>query len=151
MDVVGLLLLTSQENSCSLKLQDFLSKYLIAAPVPNQTAHEIAHHFVHKFILVFGIPDMLLTNRGSNFVSEVFAEVCQLLRIKHLHTTAYHPQTNGALERSRRTLKEYLRHYVNEDFNDWDRWIPFAATVCNSFPHTASKFEPCELVYGRRY
>jgi len=49
-----------------------------------------------------------------------------LLKINKIQTTTYHPESNGALERSHRTLAEYLRHYVDEDQTNWDEWIPFA-------------------------
>jgi len=54
-------------------------------------------------ILKFGIPKSILTDQGSNFMSEVFGNVCKILKIKRIKCTAYHPQTNGALERT-----EYL-------------------------------------------
>ena len=62
-----------------------------------------------------------MTDQGTNFLSEVFKNVCKLLKINKIQITAYHPQSNGALERSHRTLAEYLRHYVSADQTDWDK------------------------------
>jgi len=67
-----------------------------------------------------------------------------------VQTTAYHPESNGALERSHRTLAEYLRHYINEDQTDWDEWIPYAIFIYNITPHTATAYTPFELIYGHR-
>jgi len=54
------------------------------------------------------------------------------------------------LERSHRTLAEYLRHYTNEDQTDWDEWISFAMFTYNTTPHTATGYTPFELVYGHQ-
>ncbi|KAL6255544.1 hypothetical protein P5V15_013884 [Pogonomyrmex californicus] len=51
-------------------------------------------------------------DQGTNFTSELFKNTCKLLKIQKLQTTAYYPETNAALERSHRTLTEYLRHYI---------------------------------------
>jgi len=72
----------------------------------------IARAFVEEIILKFGIPQTILTDQGSNFMSEVFRNVCKLLKIKKIKCTAYHPQTNGALERTHRVLVEYLWCFI---------------------------------------
>ena len=68
-----------------------------------------------------------------------------MLQINKIQTTAYHPESNGALERLQETLAEYLRHYINKDQTDWDEWIPFAYNT----PHTATGYRPFELIYGQ--
>jgi len=69
-----------------------------------------------------GIPEKNLTDKGTNFLSEVFKNTCKLLKINKIQMTT--SESNNALERSHRTLHrtlaEYLRHYVNEDQADWD-------------------------------
>ena len=85
---------------------------------------------------------MILTDQGSNFLSEVFSNVCKLLKIKKIRTTAYCPQSNGALERTHRVLVEYLRCFILEDQSTWDRWLPYATFVFNTTPHTATGFTP---------
>jgi len=54
------------------------------------------------------------------------------------------------LERSHRTLAEYLRHYINEEQTDWDDWIPYAMFAYNTTPHTATAYTPFELIYGHQ-
>lgn len=81
-----------------LTFQDELSKFTLAVPIGQQDAMTIARAFVEEIILKFGIPQTILTDQGSNFMSEVFGNVCKLLKVKKIKFTAYHPQTNGALE-----------------------------------------------------
>jgi len=83
-----------------LTFQDELSKYTLALPIKQQDAQTIARVFVEEVILKFGIPQMILTDQGSNFMSEIFTNICRLLKIKKIKCTAYHPQSNGALERT---------------------------------------------------
>jgi transposase InsO family protein len=61
---------------------------------------------VRNILLKFGIPEVVLTDQGSNFLSELFQNTCKLLRIKRIHTTAFHPESNGGTVRG---------HYVEND------------------------------------
>jgi len=84
-------------------------------------------------------------------LSDIFKNTCRLLKIEiKIQTPAYHPESNSALERSHRTLTEYLRHYINKDQTDWDEWIPYAMFAYNTTPHTATGYIPFELMYGHQ-
>jgi len=133
-----------------LTFQDELSKFTLAVPIGQQDAMTIARAFVEEIILKFGITQTILTDQGSNFMSEIFRNVCKLLKMKKIKCTAYHPQTNGALERTHRVLVEYLRCFVLEDQSNWDKWLPYATFVFNTTPHTSTVFTPHELLFGRR-
>lgn len=74
--------------------------------------------------------------------------MCKLLQIEKIQTSAYHPQSNGALERSHRTLAEYLRNFTNGDTSTWDSWLPFAMFSYNSTPHSSTNYMPFEILYG---
>ena len=93
---------------------------------------------------------MVLTDQGSNFLSEIFTNVCKLLKIRKIKCTAYHPQSNGALERIHRVLVEYLRCFILENQTNWDKWLPYATFMFNTMPHTATGFTPHELLFGRK-
>jgi transposase InsO family protein len=135
LDMVGPLPETQEGNKYILTFQDELSKYLVAIPVPRQDAETVARAFVTHIILKFGRPERLLTDQGSNFLSEVFKNTCKMLNIKKLQTTAFHPESNGSLERSHRVLKEYLRHYIAEDQSNWDAWY-HTRYICITLPTT---------------
>ena len=89
-----------------------------------------------------------MTDQNTNFVSEIFKNVCKLLKITKVQTIAYHPESSSALERSHRTLAEYLRHYINANQTDWDEWVLYAIFIYNTIPHTATGYTPFELVFG---
>jgi len=99
-DIVGPLNQTAEGHKYVLTFQDELSKFTLAIPIVQQDAMTVARAFVEEIILKFGIPQSMLTDQGSNFMSEVFGNVCKILKIKRIKCTAYHPQTNSALERT---------------------------------------------------
>jgi hypothetical protein len=150
LDIVGPLTTTLDGNRYLLTFQDELSKFTLAVPIQQQDAETVAKAFVEEVVLKFGIPQVILTDQGSNFLSELFANMCKLLKIKRIKTTAYHPQSNGALERTHRVLVEYLRCYILEDQTNWDKWISYATFVFNTTPHTSTGFTPHELMFGRK-
>jgi hypothetical protein len=147
-DIVGPLTETMSGNKYILTFQDDLSKFLVAIPIPQQDAETVAKHFVLEIALRFGAPAQLLSDQGTNFLSDLFKNMCRMLRIKKIQTTPVHPESNGGLERSHRVLAEYLRHYVSEDQTNWDLWVPYAVYVYNTTVHSATKVTPFELVYG---
>ncbi len=149
MDVVGPLPITQGNNRYILTFQDDLSKYVVAIPIPQQDAETIAKAFVERIVLIYGAPRILQTDQGANFVSEVFRTTCKILRIKKIQSTAFHPESQGGIERSHRVLAEYLRHYVDEDQMNWDHWVSFATYSYNTTKHSATGFTPFELLFGR--
>ena len=150
LDIVGPLNQTADGHKYVLTFQDELSEFTLAIPIVQQDAMTLARAFVEEIILKFGIPQSILTDQGSNFMSEVFGNVCKILKIKWIKCTAYHPQTNGALERTHRVPVEYLRCFIFEDRSNWDRWLPYATFVFNTTPHTSTGFTPHELLFGRK-
>lgn len=132
-----------------LTLQDDLTKYSAAYPLPNATAEESAECLIH-FICQFGIPKSILTDQGTNFTAELFKQTCTFLKIKQLWSSPYHPQTQGALERSHSTLKEYLKSFINEHQDNWPRYVFTAMLTYNTTVHSTTNFTPYELVFGHK-
>ncbi|PNF18384.1 hypothetical protein B7P43_G12483 [Cryptotermes secundus] len=149
LDVVGPLPTTETGMKYILTCQDNLSKYFIVIPMQNQTADEVTDVFVKNIILSYGIPTEIVTDQGSNFMSDVFKRICKLFQIEKVCTTAYHPESNGALERTHKTLTNYLRCFCDKKLNDWDEWLPFACFTYNTTPHSITKYTPYEVLFGR--
>ncbi|KAL3279297.1 hypothetical protein HHI36_016805 [Cryptolaemus montrouzieri] len=145
LDIVGPLPLTELGNKFILTMQDDLTKYSYACCIPNHEAKTIADEFL-KFITLFGIPETILSDNGTDFTSNVIKELNKLFKIKHIFASPYHPQTNGSLERSHHTLKEYLKHYINESQTNWDEYIPLAMFCYNSHYHKTTNYMPFELL-----
>ena len=97
-----------------------------------------------------GISDSILTDRGTNFLAELVEQIYDLLDIRRLKTTPYHPQCDGLSERIIRTLLEMLRHYVGEDQDNWDQHLNKLAFAYNTSVHATTKRTPYELRFGRK-
>lgn len=87
----------------------------------------------------------IVSERSRYGVLEQGNENCKLLKINKHHTSPYHTQANGALERSHRTLGKYLRHFVDKDETNWDTYIPYAMFVLNSSEHRSTGKQPYQL------
>jgi hypothetical protein len=148
-DIVGPFSPSRSQHRYILTVQDDLSKFLIAVPLEDQTAEQVARAFVDHVVLIYGIPQVILSDCGSQFLSETFKSVCKLLGIKRIHSTSFRPQSNGSNERSHKSLIEYLRSYVAADLGDWNKWVKFAVFVHNTTPHSATSCMPFQLLFGR--
>ena len=148
LDTVGPLPETPRGNKHILTMQDNLTKYCLAIAVPDIRATTVADAFAREFIAIFGCPRAILSDRGTTFINRVFAKLTKIFKIKQLSTSAYHPQTNGGLERSHQVLADYLKHYLR-DYDDWDTFLPFAMLSYNVSVHEGTKFSPYHLVFGR--
>ena len=84
----------------------------------------VARVFVNEFICRFGVPDSRHTDQGKNFEAKIINEICALLDIRKTRTTAYHPQSDGLVERFNRTLLGMFSMMVKEDEQGWDLLLP---------------------------
>ena len=123
-------------------------------PLPVITASCVAMAIRNHWLFEYGIPKTILTDRGSNFTGLILRILTKLYGIKHLFTTAYHPRTNGRLERFHRYLKQRLRILAydrNLDFlssDDWDIYVPNIAYSYNITPNRMTHYSPYHLIYG---
>ncbi len=81
-------------------------------------------------------------------MSDIVTQVCRLLQTKQSATTAYHPKTNGRIERFWGSLKTMLRMYVNEDQTGWDETLLIVTYAYNSGVRYATGFSPYQMVFS---
>ena len=105
MDIVRPLPRSSTGRRFMLVICDYATHYL---DLRNIDANTVAEELL-KFFARVGVPEEILTDRGTNFTSQLSTEVYRLLQIKLIRTTPYHPQTDGLVERFNSTLKSMLR------------------------------------------
>lgn len=147
-DTVGPFSLTERGNRYAVSMQCDFSKFIIMVPIPDKSSRTIAQAVLENCILNFGPMQFIKTDQGTEYKG-VFDELCNLLNINHKCSTAYHPQTIGALERNHRCLNEYLRIFTNEARNNWDDWMPFYSFAYNTTPNLEHNYTPFELVFGK--
>lgn len=146
-DCVGPLPRTRSGHKYLLTIMDLSSRFPEAIPLRSITAKTVVQALV-QFFTRYGLPKEVQSDQGSNFMSGVFQQVMHELGIKQFKSTAYHPQSQGALERYHQTLKTMLRAYCEEYPDDWDKGIPFLLFATRDSPNESTGFSPFELVYG---
>lgn len=97
LDLVGPLPRSSRGHEYILVLVDYATRYPEAVPLRKATFQEVARELVLLFSWV-GIPRDILTDQGTPFVCRLMGDLCGLLRVRHLRTSVYHPQTDGLVE-----------------------------------------------------
>jgi hypothetical protein len=149
MDILGPLPTTENGNKYVLVITDWFTKWTESIPLPNQEARTVADAFVQNFVSRFGVPLQLYTDQGSNFESQLFAELCELLDIEKAHSTSMRPQANGSVERFNRTLVSMIAKYCQENITRWDTLLPLLMLAYRSSSHSSTKVSPNKMVYGR--
>jgi len=148
MDILSLEGVRAPGPANVLVMVDEFTRYAEAYPIANMEAETVADKLVEEFICRYGIPEEILTDRGSNFMSDLFLELCRQLKIQKLNTTAYHPENNGANERMHGTLYTILRASTNNNGRDWKRQLPIAMFVYRNTIHKSIGLSPHQALYG---
>ena len=97
-----------------------------------------------------GFPKEILTDQGSNFMSELMKELCRLLKMSKLVSYPYHPQTNGLVEKFNGTLKKMLKAYAVKEPSKWDKHLPYVLFAYREVPNETTGFSPFEMLFARQ-
>ena len=128
---------------------DRLSKRIHVAPTTNEVdSVGIARLFRDHVWRNHGLPDQIISDRGSQFVSKFTRELNRLLGIRTTPSTAYHPQTDGQTERINQEIERYLRVFINHRQDDWSEWLSLAEFAYNNHIHSATRRTPFEIDNG---
>ena len=113
------------------------------------TAAGSARLFLKHVWKLHGLPSVIVSDRGVQFVAEFTRELYRLLGVKLATSTAYHPQSDGQTERVNQELEQYIRLWVNERQDDWDELLPLAEFSSNNAIHSSTQETPFVLDTGR--
>ncbi|XP_052713999.1 uncharacterized protein LOC128187632 [Crassostrea angulata] len=136
-------------RSCPECQKDYATKYPIAVALKNQEAETVAEALMGIFADV-GFPNEILTDQGSNFMSELIKELCRLLKVSKLVSSPYHPQTNGLVEKFNGTLKKMLKAYAVKEPSKWDKHLPYVLFAYREVPNETTGFSPFEMLFARQ-
>jgi hypothetical protein len=126
-DFIGPIKPTARGFNAIMVVVDRLSKDQHFTPCnTSMGAYDLGRLFVRDVWKLHGLPNSIISDRDSLFVSEFWKAVCHRLRINVKLSTAYHQETDGQTEVANAFLKQYLRQYVNFAQDDWDEWLPLA-------------------------
>ncbi len=133
-----------------LVLTDHFTGYAQAFATRNQKAETVAATLWERWIPHYGFPERLLTDQGQDFCGKVITELCNLVGVRKIRTTPYHPQTNGQVERFNRTLIQMVGTLDKLKKRDWKTHLPGLVHAYNSTRNSSTGFSPYYLMFGRQ-
>jgi transposase InsO family protein len=117
-----------------------------AVPIKTISAVDCTDAFIATWVSRFGVAANLTSDRGAQFTAVVWSALCLKLGISHQMTTAYHPQSNGIVERVHRQLKDALRSRLAGVL--WPQHLPWVLLGLREAPKEDSGISSAELTYG---
>ena len=115
-----------------LVIIDHFTKLAEAVPCQTASAEETCDHLIRYWISRYGCPVTFQSDNDKAFVGDLTKELMKRSHIAQAHSTTYHPQTNGLVERQNRTLVNMLRVYCSRYMTDWDKYLPQVVGAYNS-------------------
>ncbi|CAI5673972.1 unnamed protein product [Oreochromis niloticus] len=137
----------SQGFTHLLTVVDRTTRWPEVVPLASTTAATVARAFLSTWVSRFGPPADITSDRGPQFVSELWSAMADGLGVKVHRTTAYHPQANGMCERFHRSLKAALRASLTG--GDWVDRLPWVLLGLRSAVKEDLGVSPAELVLGQ--
>ena len=148
-DCVGPLPRSKKGNQYLLTIMCSMTRYPEAIPLRNIKSKSVVQALL-KFFTYFGVPKIIQHDQGSNFTSKLFAEVMKGLGINQCLSTAYHPESQGALERFHQTFKTMIKKYCLETQSEWDEGYQYLLFAVRESKNESLQYSPFELLFGRQ-
>ena len=131
-----------------LVMVDCFSRWTEACPLPDKTELAVADAFLQDMVCRFGMPSVIHSDQGREFVKKVMQELCLLCGTHKTRTTPYHPESDGLVERFNRTLLMMLDMFAGENRDDWDDLLPAVMMAYRSSVHESMGYSPYRLMFG---
>uniref|UniRef100_A0A670ZKL6 Gypsy retrotransposon integrase-like protein 1 n=1 Tax=Pseudonaja textilis TaxID=8673 RepID=A0A670ZKL6_PSETE len=131
---------------------DLFSKqahFIPCSKIPS--AKLLARLFIIHVYRLHGVPERVVSDRGVQFTSNFWREFLKLIGSTQGLSSAHHPQTNGACERTNGVLEQYLRCYINYQQDNWVDLLPFAEVAYNNSVHSSTGFTPFKVATGQDF
>ncbi|SJK98309.1 uncharacterized protein ARMOST_01574 [Armillaria ostoyae] len=140
----------SNGHDALLAIVDRFSKAIILVPCNVELSAAGWARILRDHVYArHGMPQVVISDRGPQFVSAFMKELYRMLDITQNTSTAFHPQTDGQTERVNQEVEKYLRIFINYHQDDWADWLPLAEFAHNNRAHSATGRSPFMILYGR--
>jgi transposase InsO family protein len=117
----------------------------LAPTTKDLTTKGFAQLFMREVFTHYGFPSKIVSDRGTQWNSAFFRAICEEAGVELALSTAYHPQTNGLVERSNEVVEAALRQYISADMHDWHELLPLVELALNSCYYEAIQSTPYRM------
>jgi hypothetical protein len=148
-DMAGPLPITERKNKYLLVMIDICTRFVILRPLQDKTAESVVQAILPVFC-DFGIPRVLQSDNGKEFANQVMERFKMKAGFDHRLITAYHPQANGAAEKSVGTAMTVIKKAVKGVDHQWDLYVPAIQLAINNKPSKRLNTPPFNIMFGRR-
>lgn len=124
---------------------DRFTRWPEVIPITDIKAETVSHAFISGWVSRFGCPLRITTDRGRQFISDIFRRLATMIGAQHICTTAYHPAANGLVERFHRQMKAAI---MCHDTEDWVEVLPLVLLGIRTAWKDDLAASTAELVYG---
>jgi transposase InsO family protein len=115
------------------------------------TGARLAELYMSRIVCLHGVPKKIVPDRGTQFTSRFWGKLHESLDTMLNFSSAYHPQTDGQIERTNQILEDMLRACALKHGGSWDKSLPYAEFSYNNRYQASLKNSPFEALYGRKY
>ena len=112
------------------------------------TEKEVAWLFLKEVVRLHGVPESIVSDHDTKFMSTFWRELHRLMGTKLLMSTAFNPQMDGTTEQANCSIGQILRLIINDDQKNWADKCPMVEFALNSSVSTTMGFAPFELNQG---
>ena len=140
---------TPRDNQYVLCITDYYTRWITAIATADCSAQTTARVLFEEHVCRYGPPIKILSDKGTPFHNQLMESMSQLMGYNHIFSTAYHPQSNGMVERFNATFVPQLAKLQDRENNNWDEFLAAIVFAYNTGTHAATGYSPFQLQFGR--
>jgi transposase InsO family protein len=149
-DIFGPLPNSKKGNKYVLVMMDCFIGWVELRAIPDKKQKGVADAIFEEIICRHGVPKRLLSDGGGEFRNKLLMRLSERMGIEQVCTSAYHPQSNGKVERFNRVLGAALATYTDRKLDNWDEYLPPIAFAYNTSDIAQTEVSRFSLLYGRK-
>lgn len=149
-DITGPLPLGPHGEQYILGIIDNFSRFVSLVPLKRATAETVAKVLYEKWVTVFGVPEVIHSDRGTEFENQLISNLCSLLGIRKSRSSPYYPKGNSIVERLFGTVKDMLSTTMKSRKQNWVNILPSVEMALRCTVHKSTNFSPYEILFGKK-
>ncbi|GJT20965.1 reverse transcriptase domain-containing protein [Tanacetum coccineum] len=147
-DILGPLPEASGKLKFVIVAIDYFTKWIEAKPLVRITGNDVKKFMHENIVCRFGLPRIIVTDNGTQFVNDPFKGWCESLNIKQMNTAVAHPQANGLVERANKSLIKGIKAKLGRERAGWVDELPNVLWAHRTSLKQSNGETPFSLTYG---